>query len=247
MKTILVTGAARGIGSATAQHLLMLGCRVVLVDRDPNMLQNTTELLAKSANNRDMIVPVQLDLSNISLSRTTIAALPALADGLDGLVNNAAIERLERFEDFAITDIEEMFRVNCLAPIVLMQVCLPALRRKNGSIVNVSSVADERRGARYSVYAATKAFLKTLSRHAAIETGFEGVRINVVSPGGTETPLMDEVVDRYFNKDDVAKVLATIPMEQRWARAEEIAQTIAFALFGPRYLHAADLRVDGGI
>lgn len=247
MKTVLVTGAARGIGRAIAKHLLNLGCRVILVDRNAALLRSTADDLSKLVSAPERVQSVVLDLADLDVVRARISSLPAVAEGLDGLVNNAAIEQLGRLEDFSVADIEAMFRINCLAPIVLMQTCMPALRLRRGSIVNISSVADERRAERYSVYAATKAFLKTLSRHAAIETGFEGVRINLVSPGGTETPLMDEVVERYFSAGSVPKVLATIPMEQRWARTDEIAEAVAFALFGPRYLHAADIRVDGGI
>lgn len=85
-----------------------------------------------------------------------------------------------------------------------------------------------------------------LTRHAARELGYDGIRINVVTPGGTNTPLMEEV-GKLFSEEHKRARLAGIPMEQRWADAREVGEAIHFALFGPRYFHGADLRIDGGI
>jgi len=247
MKTILITGGSNGIGYAVADKALREGCRVILLAREPRGLAAARETLIGSGAPAERISTAAVDIGDTGALRRCVAELPWVGDGLDGLVNNAAVETLHLVEDFPEKAIERIFRVNCLAPIVLIQLCLPALKRCGGSIVNVSSVADQRRGARYSVYAASKGFLNVFSKQAAVELGYQGVRINLVSPGGVDTPLMAEVTAQYFKPGDTARVHASIPMEQRWARAEEIADTIWFALSGPRYLHGADLRIDGAM
>lgn len=247
MKTILITGGSKGIGLAVAARAVREGCRVILLARDSSGLEDAKEKLVTAGANTGQIYAVAVDVGNTAALTNCIKELSWLADGLDGLVNNAAAEILHRVEDFPLADIETLLRVNCVAPIILIQLCLPSLKRSRGSIVNIGSVSDTQPAPLYSVYGGTKAFLNAFTKHAAKELGFEGVRINTVSPGGTDTPLMEAIAAKHFSKDEIKKVCSTIPIEQRWASPDEIAETVWFALFGPRYLHGADIRIDGGI
>jgi 3alpha(or 20beta)-hydroxysteroid dehydrogenase len=188
-----------------------------------------------------------LDLGNSQQVSEWLANPRWKTEGLDGLVNNAASEILSEVGQYSLADMEKMFRVNVMAPILFIQALLPALARAKGSIVNIGSVSDFKPEPRYAFYGGTKAFMSAFTTHAAKELGFKGVRINTVSPGGIQTPLMDEVAKKYFKPEEIAATLKNIPMEQRWGRVEEVAEAIWFALFGPRYLHGADLRIDGAI
>lgn len=247
MKTILITGGSKGIGFAVAARVLREGHRVILLARDARGLDEATTKLIAGGTSATKIHTAAVDVGNIAALKDCVAGLPWLVEGLDGLVNNAAAEILHRVEDFPLADMELLFRVNCLAPIVLIQLCLPTLKQARGSVVNIGSVSDVQPAPLYSVYGGTKAFLNAFTKHAAKELGFEGVRINTVSPGGTDTPLMEAIAAKHFSKDEIEKVCSTIPMEQRWGSPDEIADAVWFALFGPRYLHGADLRIDGGI
>lgn len=248
MRTVVITGGSKGIGFSTALRCLQEGCRVVILARNAERLkQARDELLEQSGRSDEFILTRSVDLADTSLFRRTISSLPWLGDGIDGLVNNAAVETLSRIEDFREEDMELTWRVNMLAPVVAIQECLPALEKRQGAVVNVSSVADIKYAELYSIYAGSKSFLNTFSRHVAKEIGFQGVRINVVSPGGVDTPLMEEIESKHFTPDHVRATLRRIPIEQRWGQPSEIANVIWFALFGPRYLHGADLRIDGGM
>ena len=87
--------------------------------------------------------------------------------------------------------------------------------------------------------------MNSFSKHAGKEFGFKGVRINIVSPGPIDTPLMTEIL-KLFESGELEKLEASIPIEQRLGRPEEVAAAIWFALSGPKYLHATDIRVTGG-
>ncbi len=245
-KRIIVTGAARGIGRAIAAHLLSSGCRVLLIDRNEERLTATTSDLNREYPGR--AESLAMDLSDAGAILEEFSKHPWLREGLDGLVNNAAVAHHKALADISPEEIEQTWRVNMRAPMLMTKVCLPALERNRGAVVNISSVAAQRPHPTYAFYASSKAFLDCFTRHVATETGPLGVRINNVSPGGIETELLAEVSSSLGETPEhVRAVTALIPIEQRWGKPEEVAECVAFALFGPRYLHGVTIRVDGGI
>ncbi|MCU0771603.1 MAG: SDR family oxidoreductase [Verrucomicrobia bacterium] len=243
---IIVTGAARGIGRAIAGHLLESGCQVLLIDRNEERLAATTSGFEREYPGR--VESQVMDLSDAEAILKGFAKHPWLCEGLDGLVNNAAVALHKSLADISPEEIEQTWRVNMRAPMLMTKVCLSALERNRGAVVNISSVAAHRPHPTYAFYASSKAFLDCFTRHVATETGPRGVRINNVSPGGIETELLAEVTDTLGKTPEhVRAVAASIPLEQRWGKPEEVAECVAFALFGPRYLHGETIRVDGGI
>lgn len=246
-RTVLITGGSLGIGQAAAQHCLEQGCRVVLVARKQDTLEQTRRQFIDQGHPAADIHIEAMDMADAHAILTRIPKLDFLQDGLFGLVNNAAFETIKRVDEYSVDDLEKTWQVNMRAPLLMIQACYPFLKKVSGSIVNVSSTASDSPFAeRYSLYGGSKAFLNSFSKHAAKELGFAGVRINIVSPGATETPLMAEVLKTYFSPDERKKTESTIPIEQRFGQPQEVAQAIWFALAGPKYLHAADIRVDGG-
>ncbi len=244
-KTILITGGSKGIGLATGELFLERDFRVILLARDRARLTRVKADFVKRGFAAHDIEVAAIDLSDSDALALRVPKLKLLQDGLFGLVNNAAVEILKKVTQYSRDDLESTWRVNMLAPILMIQKCYPYLLKASGTVVNVGSISDHRHYEKYSVYGASKCFLNGFSQHVAKELGFDGIRLNVVSPGGVDTPLMQKV-EKLFAPKEIARTKATIPIDQRWATSREIAETIYFSLTGPRYLHGADIRIHGG-
>lgn len=247
MKTVLITGGSKGIGYAVAVKSLEEGARVILMAREHDGLKKAKEELIQKGFLEDRIFLQEIDLGDSESIPIVVHSIPWLAEGLDGLVNNAAAQFLKSAKTISIQEMEKTWKVNMLAPVLMIQACWEGLVKKKGSVVNVSSVAETRYEPGYSIYGGSKAFLKGFTKHLARELGYEGVKVNVVSPGGVLTPLMEIAMKENVNNQDLKKVFESIPMEQRWGKPEEIAEGIWFALFGPRYFYGEDLRIHGGL
>lgn len=245
-RTVLITGGSKGIGLATARHCLDQGCSVVLLARSLHGLEQAKNQFIDDGHDPSDIQLEPLDMADAERIVNEVPKLAAIQDGLFGLVNNAAFEQIGNILKYTRADMEKTWQVNMLAPILMIQACYPFLKKVGGAIVNISSIADVGYSEKYAVYGASKAFLCSFSKHAGKEFGFDGVRINVVSPGATDTPLMDEIL-KFHPPGEREKTRALVPIEQRFARPEEVAAAVWFALSGPKYLHAADIRIDGGI
>jgi len=244
-QTVLITGGSKGIGQGAARYCLEQGCRVVLLARNLETLQQAKAQFVDDGHDPADITIESMDMADTKAIMERVPKLEPLQDGLFGLVNNAACEQICRVMDYTLEDMEKTWQVNMRGPLLMIQACYPFLKKAHGSIVNVSSIADTDYAERYSLYGGSKAFLNSFSKHAGKEFGFEGVRINVVSPGPIDTPLMAKIL-KLCKPDELKKLEVTIPIEQRLGRPEEVAAAIWFALSGPKYLHAADIRVTGG-
>lgn len=247
-KTVLITGGSKGIGFATARLCLENGCRVILVARGQEGLTEAKRKLLGDGHADDRIHLQVADMEDAANTEAWVQQCPWLEEGLWGLVSNAAVETLKPAAEFTYDEIMRMLHVNVVSPIMLIRACQPFLKKATGSIVCVGSIADSKREARYSVYGGTKAFMKSFVGHAGQELGFEGIRINLVSPGATETELMKQMrdVEKAWPEDEIEDFLASIPIEQRNGTPEEVAEAIWFALSGPRYFHGEDIRIYGG-
>ena len=245
-KTVLITGGSKGIGHATAEVLLEHGFSVIILARDEETLQQVQDDFIASGYDEEDIEVHTLDMANIEQIKSVVSRCSRLQNGLHGLVSNAAVEILKSAMEFSVEEMEHTWRVNILGPIVLMQACYPFLKKVKGNIVHVGSISDFNRDANYSVYGGSKAFMKGFVGHAAQEMGPDGVRINIVSPGATDTPLMQSFLDKgQWPPEDIVQFKKTIPIEQRFATSREIAETVYFALTGPRYFHGEDIRIYG--
>ena len=219
---------------------------MVLVGRIGDALEGTRQLANEAGYNVSQVHIRCLDLSDAESLLQQVPQWPEIQQGLFGLVNNAVSQTLQPLADYSLEAMEQTWRVNMRAPLLMMQACYPFLKQAQGSVVNIGSVSDTGYSAEYALYGGSKAFLNHASRHLAKELGYEGVRINLVSPGGVETPLMKEA-ETHHTPDEILAAKKNIPIEQRWARPEEVAEAVWFALDGPSYLHGADLRIHGGM
>ena len=207
-RTVLVTGAGRGIGLATARAFAGAGCRVFSLDR-----QFSEEVVGER---------VDYDLRHV-------AGIAKLVEGLgaiDTLVNNAAVLYCEPYDAIPEEHAAEIITVNLRAPVAMIQALAPQMRkRKSGRIVNVGSVSAFT-GHPDLWYGATKAALLNITKSYAAELGRSGVLVNAVAPGPTLTAMYDMLpqsrkdavmrsvhVGRPCNPEEVARVIVWLGTE----------------------------------
>ena len=243
-RTLLLTGASRGIGHATVKRFSAAGWRVITCSRHP-----FPENCPWEAGPEDHI---QVDLADEASTLEAIAETKRRLDGreLHALVNNAAIspkadggKRLSTLNT-SKEDWHHVFQVNFFAPIMLARGLVEELKAAKGSVVNVTSIAGSRvhpfAGAAYST---SKAALAALTREMASDFGRLGIRVNAIAPGPIETPLVQEV----HTPEVRAAWMTTVP-QRRYGSPDEIAGTAVFLLDQRKssYITGQTICVDGG-
>ncbi|HEX6750607.1 MAG TPA: SDR family oxidoreductase [Longimicrobium sp.] len=180
----LVTGASAGIGEAFARGLARRGMHLALAARREDRLRALADELASAHRVRTLVVPADLGEPGAA-----DALWRQAADGRDIhlLVNNAGFGLKGPFHELPLDRQAEMVRVNCIAPLELAHHALAHMRGRGGGIVNVASIAGYQPIPLMATYAATKAFLITLSEALAAESGDAGVRVVTVNPGPVKT------------------------------------------------------------
>jgi len=239
-KTLILTGASRGIGHATVKRFSSAGWRVITCSRHA-----FPEDCPWEAGPEDHI---QLDLADPASTREGIAEMrKRLADNkgrLDALVNNAAIspkgpdgERLGAI-DMNTEEWSTVFQVNFFAPIMLAKGLIEELKKTRGSVVNVTSIAGGRvhpfAGAAYST---SKAALAALTREMASDFGPHGIRVNAIAPGEIDTAILSPGTE---------KIVEQIPL-RRLGKPEEVASTIYFLCSDQAaYVTGSEVHINGG-
>jgi NAD(P)-dependent dehydrogenase (short-subunit alcohol dehydrogenase family) len=233
-RRVLITGAASGIGQATAELLANQGAKLFLLDRDETGLKRRGDALRCAYKVVDLT-------DQPSLSGVVSEAAHELG-GMDAIINVAGITRQRSVEDMSPHDWSDLLGINLLAPFWLIQNGLPHLRKgKEPSIVNVSSGTALRPTIEgYSAYAASKGGLITMTKALAFELA-PIIRVNAVCPGATVSAMLTEE-----GAAMAAGPNSPYPL-QRSAQPEEIAEAISF-LSSPAssYITGSTLAVDGG-
>lgn len=234
--TVLVTGATRGIGRAIAACLVERGAVVVGTGtRD-------TEARMQGEVGLEGVVWRDLDLSDFA---SLDAFLESLADfgKIDGLINNAGINRIKSIADVSFEDYEDVLSINLKAPYFLCKSIGNAMvQTGGGSILNIASIWSVVTKPQRTLYTTAKAGLAGLTRALAAELGPSGVIVNTLSPGFTLTDLTRESL----SDAEMEALSGQIPM-RKMADPEDIAKVAAF-LVGPdnRYITGQNIVADGG-
>ena len=238
-KTLILTGASRGIGHATVKRFSSAGWRVITCSRHA-----FPEDCPWEAGPEDHM---QIDLSDFQALPDSINILRSkLAQGgLNALVNNAAISPKEpsgnRLDSISteMDDWRHVFRVNFFAPIMLARGLFKELKRSNGAIVNVTSIAGVRvHPFAGTAYATSKAALASLTREMAADFGPHGIRVNAIAPGEIKTSILSPSTEE--------QLVPEIPM-RRLGTPEEVAKTIYFLCSDQSsYVNGAEIHINGG-
>ncbi|MDH0733431.1 2,3-dihydro-2,3-dihydroxybenzoate dehydrogenase [Pseudomonas sichuanensis] len=246
-KSVLVTGAARGIGAAVATRLLAEGATVIALDCDSQGLEALAERLHSDN--------LKLHCADIT-DRQKIMSLVERIDehySLDGLVNAAGVMASAPFEQLSAQAWLQLFEVNVHGTFHVSQsVARCMVQRRRGSIVSVASNAASTPRVNLSGYCASKAAVAMLTRCMGLELGKQGVRCNVVSPGSTRTPMLhqlagsDATLDQRMVQGDLGLHRIGIPLG-KIAEPQDIAAGITFLLSDDaNHITLQDLVMDGG-
>ncbi|MCI3242022.1 SDR family NAD(P)-dependent oxidoreductase [Streptomyces spinosisporus] len=240
-RVAIVTGAGSGIGRATAIALAESGARVLGVGRRKEALEET-------ARAHSDIAVLPLDICAEGAAHVAVDTAVAMWGRLDLLVNNAGATALMPLAETDRGVVTTLFELNVTAPSLLAAAALPHLRASSGSIVNVSSTYGHRPLAGGAHYAATKSAVEQLTRSWALELAPEGVRVNAIAPGPTETEVL---ASAGLSPGDVAAVRSQererIPTG-RLGRPGDVADWI-LRIADPRSAHITGqvLTTDGGL
>ena len=243
-RVVLVTGAGTGIGAAVARALAEAGDRVVVCGRREAPLRAVADPIGAH-----MVVA---DVSEPAGAAQVVEEAVTTYGRLDGLVVNHGIIHVGGLADLTHEQWDETIRVNLTAAFLLMRAALPHLLASRGCVVAVSSEAGLRASTGMTAYSASKAGLTMLTQSVAVEHGPAGVRANVVCPGWTATEMGDMEMtelgeERGISMEDAYRLATALVPQQRPARTEEVAATIAWLLSdAASYVNGVVLPVDGG-
>jgi NAD(P)-dependent dehydrogenase (short-subunit alcohol dehydrogenase family) len=237
-RTLLLTGASRGIGHATVKRFSAAGWRVITCSRHAFPENCPWEMGPEDH--------IQVDLADIANTRHAIAEIKSRLIGgeLHALVNNAAIspkadagKRLSTL-DTTLETWEHVFQVNLFAPIMLARGLVEELKAAKGSVVNVTSIAGSRvhpfAGAAYST---SKAALAALTREMASDFGSLGIRVNAIAPGEIDTAILSPGTE---------SIIPQIPLH-RLGTTDEVAKIIyVLCTETSSYVNGAEIHINGG-
>ena len=238
-RVALVTGAARGIGLATAKLFLSEGWKVALLDIESELLQGAVAALGKP----DDTLALTCDVSDAAAVSSAMEAINTRFGRLDALVNNAGIAVFKPLLETTDEEWNRVLAVNLSGPFICCKAAAPLMREHGGgAIVNIASISGLRASTLRVAYGTSKAALIHLTKQLAAELASIGIRVNAVAPGPVDTAMAKAV----HSKEIRADYHDAIPLN-RYGLEEELADAIVFLCSArASYITGQVLAVDGG-
>jgi NAD(P)-dependent dehydrogenase (short-subunit alcohol dehydrogenase family) len=236
MKAALVTGAARGIGLATARELLDMGWQVAILDRDSEALQAAAAELGN-------VLAIDADVSRPEDVARSVSEIERTYGRLDGLVNNAGVADFGPIRETGFDRWRRVMETNLDGPFLMVQAFTDLLAAEGGgAVVNITSISGLRASTLRVAYGTSKAALAQLTLQQAVELGELGIRVNAVAPGPVATKLAmavhtQDIIDAYHD---------ALPLN-RYGSEAEIAAAVTFLLSDKAsFITGQILAADGG-
>tara|TARA_B100001142_G_scaffold330082_1_gene396079 strand:+ start:2008 stop:2751 length:744 start_codon:yes stop_codon:yes gene_type:complete len=242
-KTAVITGSNRGIGKEILKIFSENGANIFACTRNvDDEFKLFVDQLSKKNNNE--IVPIKLDLSDENQIKETANNIIKLGKPVDILINNAGIIHTGLFQMTSRKKLEEIFLINFFSQTIFTQYMLKLMiKKKEGSIVYISSSAATDGNQGRSAYAASKSAINSQAKVLSNELGVNNIRVNVIAPGLTDTDMMSKNTTEKAIEETLSKVSM-----RRLAKPEEIAKVALFLSSDmSSYLTGQVIRVDGGM
>lgn len=240
-KTALITGTARGLGKAFVEEFAKNGANVIAHARKetPEFMQMIAKVSQKYGVS---VTPVFFDMTDAEAMKNAVCKIIADKTPVDILVNNAGVAHGGLFQMTAMSKIREVFEINLFSHMTLTQLLLRYMvKRGGGSIINIASISGMDLLAGNCAYGVSKAAFIAFTKTLAAECGANGVRVNAISPGLTDTDMANLMEEKAGNK-----MVESSAMNRR-ARPDEIANIAVFlASDNASFINGQTIRADGG-
>ncbi len=238
-KKAVIIGGTSGMGLATAKMLLGGGARVLVTGRSTVGLESAQNELGESA----IVLPSDArSLTDIDALGTQVKAV---FDSFDFLFVNAGFSIQAPLGNVTEAVYDEMFNLNAKGPFFTVKTLAPLINR-GGSVVFTTSIANAKGMPGQAAYGAAKAALRSFARTMAAELLPQEIRVNAVTPGPINTPILDKVFPDKNTADQIREKMGGMVPMKRWGTADEIAKAVLFLAFDATFTTGAELPVDGG-
>ncbi|RLL43585.1 SDR family oxidoreductase [Oceanobacillus piezotolerans] len=249
-KVVLITGAASGLGQASALQVAKEGAKLSLVDLNQEGLEETRKKVLLEAPEAEILM-IAADVSKEEDVKNYVEQTIQKFSRIDGFFNNAGIEGKQNLtEDFGSAEFNKVIGINLNGVFYGMQYVLRIMKKQGyGSIVNTASVGGIRGVGNQSGYAASKHGVVGLTRNSAIEYGQYGVSVKAIAPGAIMTPMVEGSLKQMGgdNWEEVGKEFVEPNPMKRFGKPEEVGYLVAFLLSDQaNFINAAVIPIDGG-
>jgi NAD(P)-dependent dehydrogenase (short-subunit alcohol dehydrogenase family) len=244
-KIVLITGAASGIGQASAVRIASEGGTVVCTDLQQDAVQEVASAIVDAGGKA---MALSCDVTDEKAVKATVQATIDQYGKLNALCNIAGALRFDHTLEASMDGFRQMMEINCYGTFMMCQAAIPHLLETRGFIVNMASTAALGAHAWTAAYSSSKGAVLALTKCIAVEYMLEGLNCNAVCPGGIETPLVAAAAEHLPKGADMRLLQKVSLPDGRFAPPEDVAGVVAFlACEDANHINGDQIRVDGGL